>query len=214
MGLAILNFSIIAHNAALNAQEVSANVSISSDYFWRGVPQNAGNPAVSGSLEMDVAGLTVGAWASQVDFGDDETNLEYDLYASLGHTWGEFDLEGGLIHYAYDNSDIDALNEYFVGVGLGPVSAKYYRDLDGDAGYWEGSVSLPSVLGLMPSIQYGKHVEGLWDKDGEDFFALNMHKHLGDHLVARAVVYDFVDVDAGLSKDLLDGIALSVEYTF
>ena len=187
---------------------VSYGIAYGTDYFFRGVSQNAGNAALSGNVDVEVGPVTVGAWASQVDFGNDAT-FEYDLYANFTHDFGAFNLNAGVVHYAYDGNDTAAVNEYVVGGGVGPVSVSYYMNVDDTSvAYWEGSVRLPTILTLMPTLEYGRNVDGVWDLNGTEFVALDVHKHVGD-LVFRARVYDFVDTD-----DFLGGASLSVGYGF
>lgn len=203
--------AITTVEAQLPTTGLSGGVAVSSDYFFRGVSQHGGNAVLSGNLDLDVGPITVGAWASQVDFGNDAT-FEYDFYANFAHDFGAFSLNAGVIHYGYNGDDVDAVNEYVVGGSVGPVSANYYMDMDDTkVAYWEGSVRLPTVLGLMPSVQYGRHVDGVWDLNGHEFFALDVHKHFGD-LVLRAKIFDFVEFDD--ASTFLDGAALSVEYGF
>ena len=48
----------------------SGDIAISSDYVWRGYSQNKNNPAISAGLNAEFKGLTLGVWASKVDFND------------------------------------------------------------------------------------------------------------------------------------------------
>tara|TARA_R110000822_G_scaffold48453_2_gene127586 strand:+ start:2826 stop:3494 length:669 start_codon:yes stop_codon:yes gene_type:complete len=198
-----------------NAQEfsVSSGAQMSSDYFWRGVSQNAGKTALSSNLDVSYGAFTTGIWASQVDFGTND-NFEYDIYASVGHTvfdnvFGGIGLETGIIRYAYDG-DTASTNEVFLGGNVGPVSATYWKDLDGDAGYWQAAVAGPSYKGFGTSVEYGRQVDGLWSGAGDDYYALNVSYDIADNVAFNAKVFDFVETDS----TYMDGISVSIGYTF
>ena len=99
---------LLAAAAGANA-EVSSTWTLTNDYDFRGITQSAKDPAVQASLDCATeSGWYVGAWASNVDFGDDvDIDYEVDLYT--GFSGGEEEGLGwdvGLVYYAYpDESD-------------------------------------------------------------------------------------------------------------
>ena len=65
----------------VSANEVEANIALSTDYVFRGFSQTDENPAISGGFDYAFdSGFYLGTWASNVDFGND-TSIEIDLYA-------------------------------------------------------------------------------------------------------------------------------------
>ena len=59
--------------AATANAEVSSTITVASDYDFRGITQTARDPALQASLDWAAeSGLYVGAWASNVDFGDSD----------------------------------------------------------------------------------------------------------------------------------------------
>lgn len=69
--------------------EVSANVSMVSDYVFRGLSQSQEDPAIQGGFDWSSeSGFYVGTWASSVDFvgsgTDDGADVEWDLYLGYG----------------------------------------------------------------------------------------------------------------------------------
>jgi uncharacterized protein (TIGR02001 family) len=75
-----LTLSAVAANA-----EITGTVTAVSDYDFRGITQTAQDPALQGSIDYaHDSGFYIGAWASNVDFGDccDE-NIEVDLYTGF-----------------------------------------------------------------------------------------------------------------------------------
>ncbi|MCC5856349.1 MAG: hypothetical protein JJU10_11825 [Idiomarina sp.] len=103
VALAATSYSTVSH------AEFGGSVTLSSDYLYNGVSQTDGKPA----LQLDLyraheTGWYVGAFASNVDFGDD-TWLEFDLYG--GYEWtGPSGLifELGALYYTYHGEDSSA----------------------------------------------------------------------------------------------------------
>ena len=72
---------------------LSGNVAITTDYVWRGMTQNAGDPSVSGGFDLeDDSGFYIGAWAANV-------------LASEGSATGSLELDGYLGYSASFNED-------------------------------------------------------------------------------------------------------------
>lgn len=128
---------------------VTANVGVTSEYMFRGVPQTNG-AAVQGGVDFasDV-GLYVGGWASNVNFGGGENGNEFDLYGGYTTSFGGFGLDVGAIGYIYSeteeagggaSSNLDFIEAY-VGGSFGPISAKVYYSPD------YNNVSASSIYG-------------------------------------------------------------------
>ena len=64
---------------------ISGNVSLASEYVFRGQSQTQENAAVQGGLDLEYCGFYVGAWGSNVDFNSDAT-AEIDYYG--GYVFG------------------------------------------------------------------------------------------------------------------------------
>ena len=68
---------------------LSANVTLTSDYIFRGISQTGGDPAIQGGLDYShKSGFYLGTWASNVgwieDFqGYESGNMEIDLYGGF-----------------------------------------------------------------------------------------------------------------------------------
>lgn len=111
--------------AAVEAEEESSNLSwnlsVTSDYVFRGITQTNFDPAVQGGLDYAFGdtGLYVGAWASNVDFDDaDGPDIEVDTYIGWSRDLAEgVNLDLHLVRYTYLGErevygNID-YNEYF-----------------------------------------------------------------------------------------------------
>jgi uncharacterized protein (TIGR02001 family) len=94
--------------ASVANAEFSSTWTLISDYDFRGISQSATDPAIQPSIDFAMDnGWYIGAWASNVDFGDD-TDYEVDFYT--GFSGGEEDGLGwdvGLVYYTYYPDDAD-----------------------------------------------------------------------------------------------------------
>jgi len=122
----------LAFSTSLNTTaqaDVTANFAIQSDYVWRGISQNAEDPAIQGGLDYThKSGVYVGIWGSNVDFGGSEST-EFDIYAG----WST-ELENGvginlgILEYTYhgqDGASDSNFTEYYSGVTYKGLSATY-----------------------------------------------------------------------------------------
>ncbi len=158
------------------AAEVSANVGVVSNYFFRGVTQTDDSAAVQGGLDYaHESGFYAGTWASNVDFGADAANYELDLYAGYGGSVGDLSYDVGYVYYAYPDSpdDIDfgeiygSLTYSYLTAGLA-YTANGQADagpfIQGDLYYYAG-VDVPfGDSGFSGSLYYGYYT---FDDDGE-----------------------------------------------
>lgn len=93
-----------------DAPPVAFNAAVSSDYVFRGVSQTQGDPAISAGVDVGDA-VYAGAWASNVDFGDD-TAAEVDLYAGVRREFAGWDWDVGAFGYLYVDPPAGADYDY------------------------------------------------------------------------------------------------------
>jgi uncharacterized protein (TIGR02001 family) len=87
--------------------ELSANLSLVSNYYFRGVSQTDDGPAVQGGVDYEWIGGTgfyVGTWLSNVDFGD---GTGYGVYLYGGWALWSEDLDVGYVYYAFPDNPGD-----------------------------------------------------------------------------------------------------------
>jgi uncharacterized protein (TIGR02001 family) len=93
--------------AAAPASPFSTNVSLTTNYLYRGISQTGAKPAVQGGFDYANAnGLYIGAWGSSISWISDEglgTNagLELDTYAGYKGTAGAVSYDVGFLRYNY-----------------------------------------------------------------------------------------------------------------
>lgn len=121
--------AMLASSAAM-AGKLTGNVAVVSDYMFRGVDQSFSGAAVQGGVDygFDFGGY-LGLWVTNAALAGGN---EADLYAGYGLKLGEFNLDGGLIYYAYteDTETAGGANtdyaEVYVGGSVGPASVKVF----------------------------------------------------------------------------------------
>jgi uncharacterized protein (TIGR02001 family) len=119
---------LLAVSGVSQAQFTSTWTAVS-DYDFRGVSQSAKDPAIQGSADYAFGdtGLAVGAWASNVDFDNDE-DAELDLYVNYTAKINDtFAITTGAIWYEYPlGEDTDGMPEIYVGFNAGNFNMKQW----------------------------------------------------------------------------------------
>jgi uncharacterized protein (TIGR02001 family) len=166
-GLAAL--AMLASASMAHAQ-LSGTVTAVSDYDFRGITQSAQDPALQGSIDWaGESGLYVGAWASNIDFGNEfDADIEVDLYGGFrGGDDVTWDL--GFIYYTYPGESDANFPELYASATYSFLTGKiwYSNEFGGfdndEAFYYDLSAAyeLPENFGLTAHIGYS-------DGDGID----------------------------------------------
>jgi uncharacterized protein (TIGR02001 family) len=115
----------------VQAFEIAANTTLTSDYRFRGISQSDKNAAIQGGFDASwEPGFYLGTWASSVDFGDADPDpedpncptcdpgsygsMEIDYYAGwvgpIGDT--DFGIDAGYMYYQYPGDTVDPEGDY------------------------------------------------------------------------------------------------------
>jgi uncharacterized protein (TIGR02001 family) len=113
---------------------VSGNLTIGSDYRFRGFSQTDYQPTIQGGVDFaHKSGFYLGNWNSNVSSTlYNGAPIEMDFYGGWKTSIDDFGLDVGAIYYYYPgtgeyNPDFEAKNfEVYIGGSYGPVSLKYY----------------------------------------------------------------------------------------
>lgn len=171
------------------SSNLSWNLSLTSDYVFRGITQTNFDPALQGGLDYAFgdSGWYVGGWASNVDFADsDGPDIEFDAYVGWSHDLAEdWNLDLHAVRYTYLGErdvygNID-YNEYF-------AKFSYKGQYDFTVAYANNYANAD-----FSSLYY--QVAGSWDV-GNDF-AVNAgvgHTNFSDH------VGGYTDWNLGVSR--------------
>lgn len=176
--------------------EVTGNISLLSDYVFRGISQTSNKPAIQGGLDYGHAsGFYLGTWGSNVDFGSgDDAKSEFNIWggfaSEIGDTGIGYDL--GVVRYLYPgvSGDYD-FNEIYAGLSYSFFSLGVWHSSNfansGDTGTYYNlgfEYGLPYEITFMASIGYQ-------DLDS------NIGKSYNDFMIG--VSKNFADLDFSLT---------------
>ena len=149
----------------------TSNVTLASEYIYRGIGQTNRKPAVQGGFDYaHSSGLYLGTWASNVSWLTDgnstvSNSIEMDFYGGFKGTAGDFSYDVGLLQYFYPGTGYGNnpnTLEGYVSAGYSFLTLKYshsFSDLFG----WVGSknsgyLDLTANYELIPSVNLVAHV--------------------------------------------------------
>lgn len=117
-------FMTIGIGTGASAGEISGNVTVATDYSFRGWSQTTRDPAIQGGFDYGFeSGLYIGTWASNLKYGDD-ASTEIDLYAGFGGEFGNgntFDFSVIRFEYPSEGSSLDYM-EIAGSIGIGALT--------------------------------------------------------------------------------------------
>lgn len=183
--------------SAQSAPEVAWNATVASDYVFRGFSQTNEDPTLQGGVDATIVSFYVGAWASNVDFGD-STDAEIDIYGGYRGEAAGFAFDVGVVAYAY--------------VGA-PTGADYdYVEFKGAASRAIGPATIGAVIYWSPDF-FGIDEEAT-------YVEANIAFELAPQwTVSGAVGHQALDVNAdyttwnaGLAYAFTDNVAIDVRY--
>lgn len=161
-GMKLIGLSLLLAAGSASAQ-VTGTITATSDYDFRAISLSGSDPALQGSVDWaHDSGFYLGAWASNIDYGSADGDIELDLYFGLaggaedGLAW-----DAGLVYYTYPGSDdITEYPEIYAGVTYGPLELKQwytndYTGADVDSYYTEGNLSFELPAGIALSVHAG-----------------------------------------------------------
>jgi uncharacterized protein (TIGR02001 family) len=188
----------------------TANVSLVSDYRYRGLSQTNRRPAIQGGFDYaHESGFYVGNWNSSISWISDADKsvsapVEMDFYGGFKNTFKtgeyEFNYDVGVLQYFYPGGYSNPrpyTTELYAGIGYGPVFLKY-------------SQALTNLFGIASS-QYSNYIDltvtyplNVWD--------LTLNAHLGYQTVQHNSAASYLDWKLGVTKDFGKGLSLAVAY--
>lgn len=165
--LKTLGVALIATLPVLASAQLTANVSLTTNYKFRGQDQDiskskALKPALQGGFDyaFGESGWYVGNWNSSVDWLSGNS-IEADLYGGYKFKAGGLDLDVGALTYIYPGNSSGNTTELYGAATFGPVTAKYSHTLSkdyfayagpGKSGRNSGYLNLAFAQEVAPSI--------------------------------------------------------------
>ena len=199
---AALAVPALAHAQTPSSSPIAGNLSLVSDYRFRGITQTFEEPAIQGGFDYaHPSGLYIGNWNSSIAdsfFGG--SPLEMDFYAGYKPTFGDITLDLGILYYYYPGSDAPGIGridntELYAGAAWKWLSAKYFHAVSDFFGAPDTKNS--NYIDLTASYAFGAG----WGVVG----------HLGHQKIKNNSAADYTDYKVGLTKDL-SGWVLGVAY--
>lgn len=195
----------------------SANVSMTSNYIFRGISQTGGDMALQGGFDYGhSSGFYIGTWGSNVGWIEDfqgyaSGNLEVDVYAGYGAEIGGTGIsyDVGAVQYFYPGTKAGAVTanttELYASLGWKWLKAKYaYYISDEVFGFAKADGS--SYVELSASIPIGETgltVDAHW---GTFKFENNGPQDYDDWKIS-------VSYDLGKTSKTLSDVTIGVMYT-
>ncbi|MEW5838725.1 MAG: TorF family putative porin [Pseudomonadota bacterium] len=214
LGLAVApSFAEDAPAEAAPAYTLTGNMSLTTDYVWRGVSQTQNKPAVQGGVDFGANGFYLGMWASNVAWVNDggykdNSSLELDFYGGYKGTFADdFGYDLGLITYYYPGDSVDGATtpdttEIYAGLSWKTLSLKYYYAVSDHFMGWT------TTDGGKTDGSYYLDLTGTYDL-GDGWGVLG---HLGYQDVKHNSPASYTDWKLGVSKDVGFGV-FSLAYT-
>ncbi len=142
-------FATLLAFSGMAGAELSANLGVASEYYYRGIFQESSS--ASGGLDYEKGGFSIGTWAADVGDG-----LEVDGYFGYGFDVGDVALSVGYTGYFYTGDFDDTYQEVNLGAAFGIVSLDVavgqYDNFDGptqDYTYYSVTVDKNGFYGKL-----------------------------------------------------------------
>jgi uncharacterized protein (TIGR02001 family) len=205
----------LAH--AEDANPLSFNIGVFSEYRYRGISQTRFQPALQGGADYALAnGLYLGTWLSNIKWIKDAENaagtrsggdVEWDLYAGYkGEIVKDLGFDVGVLRYQYPGNHLADVpgstnantTEVYGGLSYGPASLKY-------------SYATTSLFGFRDSAGTGDSKgSGYLDLSASfDVMGFSLVPHVGYQDVRHNSDFSYTDYSLTASKDF-EGFVVSV----
>ncbi len=208
--LQTLGIALLAASPLIASAQLTANVTLTSNYKFRGQDQDLGRtgglkPALQGGFDYSFgdSGFYVGNWNSSVNWLPGNS-LESDFYGGYKFKAGEVDLDVGALAYVYSGNRSGNTTELYGAATYGPLTAKYSHTVSEDYfGY----------AGARTSNRSGRNTGYLNLAFAQEIApkttlkaAVGYTRFAGD--IKALGVPNYVDYSVGAAYDLGDGLSL------
>ena len=208
----IFGFILSLSSFSFTDVSLSGNVAITTDYIWRGLTQNAGDPSVSGGFDLeDDSGFYLGVWAANV-LADDvdgdalgSGSMEFDGYLGYASSFNDdagYDV--GYIAYTYPGYDVWDFEEVYVSFDFYGVYVMYSAGMDSANDYYELGYGIDVGPGSF-SVSYGDY------EDTGSNYLIGYDWGVGDFTLGF-YFWDFSVDDANSSGADDDGAYFTISY--
>ena len=190
---AALAVPALANAQAPATSPLTGNVTLASDYRFRGLTQTFEEPAFQGGFDFaHSSGLYVGNWNSNVsDTFYGGAPIEMDFYAGYKPTFGDITGDVGILYYYYPGSNVPGIGkvdntELYAGASWKWLSAKYFYAISDFFGLPDTKGS--DYIDITATVPFGAG----WGLVG----------HIGHQRVKNNEPLDYTDYKIGITKDI------------
>jgi uncharacterized protein (TIGR02001 family) len=179
--------------AAQAASPITGNMSLVSDYRFRGLTQTFEEPALQGGFDYaHSSGIYLGNWNSSIsDSFFAGSPLEMDFYGGYKGAAGPLGYDIGVLYYYYPGSNLAGVGtidnlEVYAGVSWKFLSLKYFHAVSDFFG--------------VPNTDGSNYIDfsATWDL-GQGW---GLNGHIGHQKVENVANADYTDYKLGITKDV------------
>lgn len=208
--------------------EVTGNLSVVSEYLFRGAYENNGTSVQGGLDYAHESGLYVGYWGASLDYGDasSSSGFENDVYLGYSGSAGDVSYDVGLLYFFYNNVDDADTPEFYASLGYGPFSVGMAYLMDDVAWGNEGDIywslgyetDLPMDFGFAATVGYYTYSDDdvlvtTTENSGLKHVDLTLSHPLGETGADMTITYMIGGKDR-TDADVEDTVILGVHYGF
>lgn len=192
--LSLLTAGSVAAQEKKPDNEFTGNVSLTTDYRYRGISQTRLKPALQGGVDYvnNPSGIYLGAWASTIKWvkdGGGDGQIEIDLYGGKrGELTKDINYDVGAIAYIYPSSALTP----------NPNTVELYGQLSYGPAYIKYSHGVSNLFGFADTKNSGYLDVGA-NIDAGSGYTINLH--LGRQTVKNLGAASFTDYKVGVTKD-------------
>ena len=222
-------FAQAAPAAAPEPSPITANVTITNDYRYRGISQTNYQPAIQGGFDYaHESGFYIGNWNSTINWVSNTTNngvkapIEMDFYGGFKKELiaPGFASDFGVLQYYYNQTGGN-----YNGMMLNPNTTEIYAaqnyTFGSLSGFGKVNYGLTNIFGIPNST--GSYYLDLTSNLDTGFWGLSVNAHIGYQYVAGQPItsgplpqlqnnLSYTDWKLGVTKDFGGGLSLAASY--
>jgi uncharacterized protein (TIGR02001 family) len=209
---------------------VTANVTLASDYRYRGITQGNFRPALQGGFDYaHESGFYIGNWNSSISWLSDgygsnpavSAPIEMDFYGGYKTEVAGVALDGGLLQYYYSTKNMPGSTTVATcktagsrnACGVNPNTTEAYFAATYQFAMLKYSYALTDLFGIYDS-KGASYIDLAFNYD-TGFEGITLNGHVGRQMISTktdGVDYSYTDWKIGLTKDLGKGLNVAVAY--
>lgn len=220
IALAVAGVVAVPAIAEESPHTFSANVSLATDYIFRGISQTDHKPTIQGGFDYSHAsGFYAGTWASNVAWVDpgykDDNSMEWDFYLGYGNSINDdLSYDVGALYYYYPGRRVSGVEtpdsmELYGSLTWKFITLKYSHAVSDNLFGWQGYDKSTSSYNDKDTKG-----SGYWDLSAEYEFAAGwtVLGHVGYQKIKHNSAASYTDWKLGVTKDVGFGV-VGLTYT-